>query len=310
MFAVADCGYNAEVAIGDWRATSRLFWVTNNPFGWDWKPTWSPDGQQIAYELDTDNQRAIYIVDLATGSRRLLTPSVENALLPAWSPDGKSIAFPQSVGTNTSPIYIADLLSGNIRELEVTAAPFMPPAWSPDSQFLAFTDYSTDNGEIFILDVATGETRNISNSATADDLDPAWSSDGKNIAFTSSSTRDSFPRLYIAEVETGAVHNLSNDTTRRYAGFAWSPDGDYIAVIVNEREVRIMDMAGNVIQSIVPPQIPDIIHGISWSPNGAYLAVVSDPPGEYFVHLTSGTRYTVLPLPAGCDGSPVVWLPQ
>ena len=305
MFAIADCGYNAEISIADWPYTRRLFRVTDNPSAMDWKPIWSPDGREIAYQSDTNNQRAIYIVDLATGARRPLTSSIENAMSPSWSPDGKQIAFTHLINGFTSPLFIADLFSGDIREFAVKALYAQPPAWSPNSQSLAFTDYGSGVGEILILDGTTGKTRNISNDPTAQDSDPAWSPDGKHLAFTS--TRDNIAQLYIADVETGAIHNFSNDTTKRYSGFAWSPDRDHIAVIVNEHEVRIEDMAGNILQSMASPQIPLTTHAVSWSPDGAYLALASDPPGAYLVDLASGTRYAVMT--SGCDFVPIAWMP-
>lgn len=306
MFAFADCGYNAEIYISDWLHRTTPFRLSDNPFAWDWKPAWSPDGRQIVYQSDTDNQRAIYIVDLASGSRRPLASSIENAMSPSWSPDGRHIAFTHLVGVDTSPLFIADILSGTTREFAVKTSYVFAPVWSPDGQYIAFTDYESGIAEISILDVATGETRNISNHATAEDRDAAWSPDGKFLAFTS--TRDAVAQLYIADVETGAIQNLSNNTTMRYSGFAWSPSGDHIAVTVNEREIQILDKAGNVTRIIAPPQIPDTIHAISWSSDGAYLAVASDPPGAYLVNIVGGTKYIVTA--SGCDFLPVIWAPQ
>jgi dipeptidyl aminopeptidase/acylaminoacyl peptidase len=64
---------------------------------WGARPSWSPDGKQIAY-LQGDEDRWIYysapqlaIVDVASGASRLVAPIDRWFYQPIWSPDGRSV---------------------------------------------------------------------------------------------------------------------------------------------------------------------------------------------------------------------------
>lgn len=55
------------------------------------RPAWSPDGERLAYEgVDLPEGSGIFVLDLATQSRRLVAPGVYGNL--AWSADGRHIA--------------------------------------------------------------------------------------------------------------------------------------------------------------------------------------------------------------------------
>ena len=56
-------------------------------------PSWSPNGQDVAYvSFETDLPR-IYIQNIATGQRRQITnyPNINSS--PVWSPDGTKLAM-------------------------------------------------------------------------------------------------------------------------------------------------------------------------------------------------------------------------
>ena len=71
-------------------------------------PSWSPNGQDVAYvSFETDLPR-IYIQNIATGQRRQITnyPNINSS--PVWSPDGTMLAMVLS--KDGSPdIYVQDL---------------------------------------------------------------------------------------------------------------------------------------------------------------------------------------------------------
>ena len=63
----------------------RLRRLTDDP-GLDEYPTWSPDGQWIAFYSDRDGDLDIYIVRPDGSDLRQLTDNDYNDLYPSWSP--------------------------------------------------------------------------------------------------------------------------------------------------------------------------------------------------------------------------------
>src|SRR5262245_45190908 len=60
----------------------------------DTSPTWSPDGQRIAFTSYRDGNSEIYVMD-ANGSNQVRVTETENdhEYNPLWSPDGSHIMF-------------------------------------------------------------------------------------------------------------------------------------------------------------------------------------------------------------------------
>ena len=68
-------------------------------------PSWSPDGQAIAFAWQKSRSNFdIYLHDLATAKNIQLTQNAGDNERPTWAPDGKHIAF-ASNRSGTSHIY-------------------------------------------------------------------------------------------------------------------------------------------------------------------------------------------------------------
>jgi TolB protein len=101
-------------------------------------PSWSPDGKKIAYVSFEKKRAQVYIVNVATGGRQLVTsfPGINSA--PAWSPDGSHLAVVLSK-SGSPKIYTVNLINGDMKQLTFGASIDTEPRYSPDGRFIIFT---------------------------------------------------------------------------------------------------------------------------------------------------------------------------
>lgn len=94
---------------------SELRKITNSP-SYETTPSWSPDGNKIAFYFGSGNKAEIHVIDIDGFSKKNITNGIGADSYPIWSPDGKQIAFSNSdSGTH---IYI--MLLDGLKRIQVT----------------------------------------------------------------------------------------------------------------------------------------------------------------------------------------------
>lgn len=135
-------------------------------------PTWSPDGDRIAFSALTGGLTDLYIYDLKAGSLRQMTDDAYGDIHPAWSPDGKSIAFVtdrfSSDMATLSPGYyqlaLLDPASGEIKVVPTFAyCKNTNPQWSVDSKSIFFVSDQNGIDNIYRYDLAANRTNQVTN---------------------------------------------------------------------------------------------------------------------------------------------------
>ncbi len=137
--------------------TANLRQITEFP-GYKGAPSWSPDGQFIAYEGIVDDNLEIFIIR-SDGSQDpiQLTDDPASDHSPAWSPGGHQIAF-VSTRSGESEIWISNLQQADERFVNISNRPYSPdhhPTWSDDGTQLAWA--SVENGLHHLITWAIGE---------------------------------------------------------------------------------------------------------------------------------------------------------
>ncbi len=95
---------------------------------------WSPDGKQLAFVAERNNQRELVIVNAEGSSKGIkvrLVSRVDGHL--TWSPDGKRLACSMS-----RLLYLLDVDGKGTRIIPAQRGAGNDAAWSPDGQWLAF----------------------------------------------------------------------------------------------------------------------------------------------------------------------------
>jgi TolB protein len=115
-------------------------------------PSWSPDGQSLAYVSFETKVSAIYVQRLATGERRRVSARAGINGAPAFSPDGQRLALTLSRDGNLD-IYVLELATQNLTRVTSDEAIDTEAAWSPDGRSLYFTSDRAGNAQVYRVDL-------------------------------------------------------------------------------------------------------------------------------------------------------------
>jgi Tol biopolymer transport system component len=199
------------------------------------KPSWSADGEWIAFLNESGTQGDIYLIRPDGTDLRRLTDSnnISRDGDLVWSPDGKQLAYSVYRDETIVEIYVMDVedaLQGVAVSQQLTDSPAftwnLVTSWSPDGSRLAFSSDRDGNTEIYLMNVDGSNVVRLTNNL-ASDTQPDWSPDGKQIAFTSD--RDGNTEIYVLDVEEAILStgdaNVKRLTNYRgdEAGPVWKP---------------------------------------------------------------------------------------
>lgn len=186
---------------------------------------WSPDGQKIAYVSFEDRKPVVYVHELVTGRRIVLSNERGNNSAPSWAPDGKSLAVSLSKDGNTQ-IYRVNADGSNLRRLTQGNTIDTEPQFSPDGKFLYFTSDRGGNPQIYRMS-ADGERGEPARRITFKQpyaTSPRISPDGKYLAYIGSAGGGF--KLFLMNLATGDSTPMTDTSFDESPSFA--ANGRYI----------------------------------------------------------------------------------
>lgn len=181
----------------------------------DTPPSWSPDGEQIAFVSADETGAHVYLASVTNPSESVrLTQGDVQDRYPVFSPDGAQIVFCRQTEAGWD-LYRVEVATGATDRLTSDAEFLAHPAWSPDGRYIAYDRWFDGQTELMVLDLANGETRRLTDRS-GNDMAPSWSLDGSELAFASDTTGDW--ELWTLRLATGEVAQIT-----RSLGFDGAP---------------------------------------------------------------------------------------
>ena len=141
-------------------------------------PTWSPNGQTVAFASNGDNNRqppALWLMRPdGTDQRRVPLPEPRDEMSNMdWAPGGDRLVSPSSHG-----LFLTDTLGQDTLRLPTQSGFQADPAWSPTGEWIAYSSAGDNYGDIWLIRPDGSDNHRLIRQAAY----PAWFPDGKLLA--------------------------------------------------------------------------------------------------------------------------------
>ncbi len=189
-------------------------------------PSWSADGQKLAYVSFESGRPEIFIQEVFSGQRQVVAkyPGLNNA--PVWSPDGRHLAMTLSK-TGNPEIHIYSLQSSKLTQITRHPAIDTEPNWSPDGSKLVFTSDRGGKPQLYMLNMNGANKGSRPQRVTFEgdyNARGVFSPDGSRLAMVHAE-RGLF-RIAVLELESGTLQVLTDSRLDESPSFA--PNGSMI----------------------------------------------------------------------------------
>jgi len=202
-------------------------------------PTFSPDGQSVAYASDESGFLNVYLKQIAGGKAIRLTPGAADDALPAWSPDGSRIAFVSArdhggrlslmlgvwimefflIGKN-GDLFVTPAFGGPVRKLADNA---YYPCWTPDGHAIVYQSSRGGQWDLWRVPADGGEPERLTDTPLVE-YQPDISPDGDWLAYGVGDLRTQQYHIHARRLGDQRVVVITDDASVALSP-AWSADG-------------------------------------------------------------------------------------
>ncbi len=188
-------------------------------------PAWSPDGQWLAFNMDTHIYKIRFTGECFDESSIVQLTTQGRNFFPDWSPDGQWIAYDRSLADESGPGGIWIMRADGSEKRSIGEG--RHPDWHPGGRSLIAsvgvrpTDIWTQLVEYYPFEPSQPET--LDAVVGNDNRPPKYSPDGTKIAFTSQEPARGLRNLWVMNGDGSNLRQLTFDGA--WDEFDWSPDG-------------------------------------------------------------------------------------
>lgn len=186
-------------------------------------PAWSPDGRRIAYVSFETGASVVFVQELATGKREIVSsaPGINGA--PAWSPDGSRLALVLGGRDGNLDIHVLTLATKELKRLTTHPAIDTEPDWAPDGRSVYFTSDRAGGPQIYRVGLDGANPQRVTFQGNYN-ARPRVSPDGETLAVVHND-RGNF-RIGLVDMKRNTLRILSDGREDESPSFA--PNGSMI----------------------------------------------------------------------------------
>ena len=142
--------------------------------GIDLSPSFSPDGNKMAYVSDQNGLPQIFIEDLQSGQVNRLTFSGRYNTQPSWSPAGDKIAYTTWENGGEIDIFTVNIDGSGLKQLTGNSGENESPSWSSDGRMIVFASNRKGSKKLYIMG-STGDSQRPLLQSDGEQMQPCWS---------------------------------------------------------------------------------------------------------------------------------------
>ena len=205
---------------------------------------------------------AIYLQNLATGTREKLTGFRGLNGAPSFSPDGKQMLFTASMHGNPE-IYQMNLATRELERMTNNGAIDTEARYSPDGKSFIFTSDRGGSVQIYRHDFATGQAKRLSFRGSFN-ARGTLSADGKQMALVHRPSGSNY-KVALQDMNSGIVNILTPTSLDESPSF--SPNGQMVVYATREANrglLSIMSVDGRFRMNL-PSEVGEVREP-AWAP--------------------------------------------
>lgn len=199
-------------------------------------PTWSPDGEWLAYVSFETRAAAVFVQRVRTGERRRVSARAGVNGAPSWSPDGRRLVLTLSSATGNLDIHLLELETLALMRLTEHPGIDTEAVVSPDGRWIYFTSDRAGGPQIYRMAAEPGARAERVTYTGNYNARPRLSADGTQLAHV---TRDGRGyRIAVQDLRNASVRVLSKGSQDESPAF--SPDGGTLIFATRERAQGVL----------------------------------------------------------------------